>query len=322
MGWRDRLGVGERRWKKAPDEEVQPAKTLWDWLQLLIVPAILVAVTFAWSASQERSDNSREDRRIAADRVAAEEARRDATLQSYLDQMSGLMLDRNLLSARADDAVRAVAHTVTLTALRRLDPDRKAEVLQFLYGANLLEGRTRRDGTDLVADVPAVDLSDADFEGVNLANMGFSTSYFEEGREDRVVGPVLSDANFARANFADTDLSGVNLNGANLSGANLSRAWLVKADLSAADLAGANLSGADLTGASLSTASIDEDTKLKGAQNLDLDAYITDLIGVGLATDFLDSQKAFLDSLSREELAKFKLTPEKLARFRSEAGGG
>ena len=46
MRWRDWLGVGERRWKKAPDEEVQPAKTLWDWLQLLIVPAILIGVTF------------------------------------------------------------------------------------------------------------------------------------------------------------------------------------------------------------------------------------------------------------------------------------
>src|SRR5213592_4542882 len=107
MRWREWLGVGERRWKKAPDEEVQPAKTLWDWLQLLIVPAILVGVTFAWSASQTRSDSRREDRRIAADRAAAEEARQDATLQSYLDQMSGLMLDRNLLSSKPGDAVRA-----------------------------------------------------------------------------------------------------------------------------------------------------------------------------------------------------------------------
>jgi hypothetical protein len=73
-GWRAWTGVGERRWKKAPDEEVQPPKTLWDWLQLLIVPAILIGVTFAWSAMQTRSDNKREDRRIAADRAAAEEA--------------------------------------------------------------------------------------------------------------------------------------------------------------------------------------------------------------------------------------------------------
>jgi hypothetical protein len=37
---------------------------------------------------------------------------------------------------------------------------------------------------------------------------------------------------------------------------------------------------------------------------------------------FLESQKRFLDSLSRKELSEFKLTPEKLARLRREASGG
>ena len=117
---------------RLPDRLGFRGKTLWDWLQLLIVPAILIGVTFAWSATQERSDNRREDRRIAADRAAAEEASQDATLRGYLDQMSGLMLDRNLLSSKPGDAVRAVARTVTLTALRRLNGERKAEVVQFL----------------------------------------------------------------------------------------------------------------------------------------------------------------------------------------------
>ena len=126
MRWREWLGVRERRWKKAPDEEVQPAKTLWDWLQNSpIVPAILIAVTFAWSASQTRSDNKREDRRIAADRAAAEVARRGRDAPAYFDEMSGLMLDRKLLTSKEGDAVRAVARTVTLTALRRLDGERK-----------------------------------------------------------------------------------------------------------------------------------------------------------------------------------------------------
>ena len=37
---------------------------------------------------------------------------------------------------------------------------------------------------------------------------------------------------------------------------------------------------------------------------------------------FLDSQKAFLDSLSPDELAKFNLTPKRLAQVRREANGG
>ncbi len=116
-------------------------KTLWDWLQLLIVPAILIGVTFAWSATQTRSDNRREDQRIRADKAAAEKARQDETLQSYLDQMSSLMLHEKLLTSKPGDGVRAVARTVTLTALRRLDGERKAEVVRFLYEALLVTTR-------------------------------------------------------------------------------------------------------------------------------------------------------------------------------------
>src|SRR3954452_15352395 len=105
MRWRW-LGGGERRWQKAPEEEVQPAKTMWDWLQLLIVPAILVGVTFVWSASQTRSDNRRAGR-----------VRQDTTLNDYISQMSDLMLTKKLLSSKSNDAVRSVARTVTLTTL-------------------------------------------------------------------------------------------------------------------------------------------------------------------------------------------------------------
>lgn len=80
MRWSEWLGIGERRWKKAPDEEVQPAKTLWDWLQLLIVPAILIGVTFVWSYSQTRSDNESggSAHRSGSSRRRKSAARRDA----------------------------------------------------------------------------------------------------------------------------------------------------------------------------------------------------------------------------------------------------
>ena len=130
-------------------------KTLWDWLQLLIVPAILIGVTFAWSATQTRSDNRREDRRIAADRTAAEEARQSATLRDYLGQMSGLMLDKKLLTSEASDPVRSVARTVTLTTLRRLNESRKAKSCASWAEAepDLCEREQPRKGNPLVADL-------------------------------------------------------------------------------------------------------------------------------------------------------------------------
>src|SRR5206468_9927584 len=136
-------------------------------------PAILIGVTFAWSASQTKSDNKRDDRRIAADRAAAEGARQDATLQAYLDQMSSLMLNRKLLTSKPDSAVRAVTRTVTLTTLRRLNGERKAEVVRFLYEAKLLVGdvpRVRPDSADLRdAHLERAGLRRANFIGADLS---------------------------------------------------------------------------------------------------------------------------------------------------------
>ena len=359
MGWREWTGVGERRWKAPPDEHVEPSKTLWDWLQLLIVPAILVAVTFAWSATQTRSDNRREDRRIAADRAAAEEARRDATLQAYLDQMSGLMLHERLLTSRPGDGVRAVARTVTLTALRRLDGERKAAVVRFLHEAALVAAPSGPSGAPGVPGVPTdaaapldpaggqdplvrlsgADLSGADFGDAWLAGADLSGA--------DLTGADLGEATLALTNLNEADLTGADLRNAVLSYANLEhvdlrRAQLVGADLTHAWLRIANLTGADLHGANLRRANLGaaflddadiEGVDLRGAvlkdvpelggaltSGLDLGRYIANRPPKGQKT-FLDSHEAFLDSLSREELAQFNLTEEKLAAFRRVAAG-
>jgi uncharacterized protein YjbI with pentapeptide repeats len=341
-------------------------KTLWDWLQLLIVPAILIAVTFVWSATQTRSDNKREDRRVAADRAAAEEARRDATLQAYLNEMSGLMLDRKLLTSKKSAAVRPVARSVTLTTLRRLDGNRRAAVLRFLYEARLVDGKTAVV-TLIDADFRGVDLTYADFTGANLQGANLQGAKLSNAnlRIAKLAVAKLNGANLFKSNLTDAELDGAELKGAkltyadltdaslfvaNLDGANLFRAQIPGANLSVATLVGANLESAHLkssdlddadlrsanlrhanlddailTGANLSGAHLD-DASLVGAdlsrvEGLDLARFVA-----GLPPDrqkeFLASQKAFLDSLSAEELAKFNLSPAKLARIRREASGG
>jgi uncharacterized protein YjbI with pentapeptide repeats len=346
MRWQEWLGVGERRWKKAPDEEVQPAKTLWDWLQLLIVPAILVGVTFAWSDLQTKSNNKREDRRIAADRTAAEEARRDTTLQGYLDQMSGLMLHEKLLTSKNGDAVRAVARAVTLATLRRLDGERRGAIVKFLSEARLLAGEDPPVSLD-GADLARADLSLAQLDGANL-------------KSTNLKGADLAYASLVRSNLALVDLEGADLKGVDLSHADLGSANLSAADLKDAYLTGANLDfadcthavfrnvdadgailtsvnftranldqsrlrGADLTHADLNGASLHhvdlENANLLWTSNLDLSRFLTDAPRE-LRKRFLDSQKTFLDLLTADQMALFNLTPKKLADLRRETGGG
>jgi uncharacterized protein YjbI with pentapeptide repeats len=337
MGWRDWTGVGERRWKTAPNEQVQPGKTLWDWLQLLIVPAILIGVTLAWSATQTSSDNKREDRRIAADRAAAEEARQDATLRAYLGQMSELLLHENLVNPKglASAPARTVARSVTVVTLRRLGSERAADVLKFLAEAGLLTGR---DGVLAEADLRGADFTRAPLTSANLkgANLrGAKLSGARLGAAD-LRETDLRRADLRAANLEDAGLISADLRGAYLSGASLSIATITDADLSGADLRLANLEFADFSGATLKGANFEgarlggppttapaaefSDSDLTGAKNLDLSKLFS-IMDPGERRAFLHSQKGFLDSLSPAELAKFNLTPEKLAKFRREANG-
>jgi uncharacterized protein YjbI with pentapeptide repeats len=244
MSWQDWTGVGERRWKTSPNEQVQPSKTLWDLLQLLIVPVILVGVSLLWSASQTESDNRREDRRIEADRLAAENLGRDRTLDDYIQRLGDLMLSRRLKSSKQHDAVRSVARTVTLTTLRRLDGERKGELVRFLYEVELIY--------EQVDQPPMVDLWDADLTAADLKDASLS-------RAD------LSDVTLVKATLIRADLRAANLGGADFTRANLRAANLADADFTGADLTGADLSGADLTGADLTEAKL-KGIKLKGAK--------------------------------------------------------
>src|SRR5829696_945528 len=105
-------GFGESK----VNEAVQPAKTLWDWLGLLIVPVVLAVGGYFFTRSESRriqqsaeeqraldreiaDQRTQEDRVIAqerseTDRQIADQRRQDDMLQAYLDQMGQLLLDK------------------------------------------------------------------------------------------------------------------------------------------------------------------------------------------------------------------------------------
>jgi hypothetical protein len=114
-------GFGESVQPKPNNQEIHPRKTLWDWLQLFIVPLALATLGLWFSAQQDTRQQQLEEQRA-----------RNAALQAYLDQMSQLMLEGDLRASEEDSEVR------TQTVLGQLDSDRKASVVQFLYKASLI----------------------------------------------------------------------------------------------------------------------------------------------------------------------------------------
>ena len=74
-------------------------KTLWDWLNLLIVPAVLALGGYLFTRTENR-----------ATQAAAEQRAQDEALQTYLDQLGQLLLDgdRPLRQSKAPVEIRRV----------------------------------------------------------------------------------------------------------------------------------------------------------------------------------------------------------------------
>jgi hypothetical protein len=188
--------------------------TLREWLQLLIVPFALVSISFLFTMQQDARQRQIEDQRAQAERTLAEQRAQDATLQAYLDQMSTLMLNRNLLESEPSDPTFALAQARTSTVILRLDGAHNRSVTRFLRDSGLAD--------DLL-------LSGIDLEGARL-----------------------SEAQLAHADLGDTDLDGADLRGANLNDADLGDADLLDVDLSTAQVTQEQLDQAEsLKGATM-----------------------------------------------------------------------
>jgi hypothetical protein len=187
--------------------------TLWDWLKLLVVPAVIAGIGI-WFNRQQR------ERELEI----AERRTQDEALQAYLDVMSQLLTDekRPLRRAQIGDSLSSVARAQTVTVLPRLDGERKARVVQFLYESGLIaKGR------------PILDLLRADLRGANLQDAGLR-------------GADLQGANLNGADLFMADLKWADLSFADLRGADLRRVDLLKADISNTKLRGADLRRASL----------------------------------------------------------------------------
>ena len=284
--------------------------TVRNWLELLIVPLVLVGIGLLFEMQQadrqeatEKQQQALEERRAEAERELAEQRAQDEALQAYLDQMSQLMLDRKLLEAEPGDPVYTLAQARTSTAILRLDAEHNESVTRFLSDSGLAEDSeafprllreiTLSHATLSGAHLPDADLRDADLSGADLSNA------------------LLDGADLRGADLKGADLRGADLRGADLglavhqtpvfldvtdlSEADLSGAELTGAQLPNADLGDVNLSGADLHGAVLHEADLSDvnlsDAYLKAA---DLsDAYLggADLGGAeGITNEELDRQ--------------------------------
>jgi uncharacterized protein YjbI with pentapeptide repeats len=211
-------------------------RTVWDWLQMLVVPLMLVAVGFWFTTQQEVRQQQIEDQRS-----------QDTALQAYFDGMTNLLIDEQgtqLHKLEPDTEVQRLIQARTDTLFAILDKDREVSVVLFLARSDVIP-----KGDPLVS-LAGIDLSFIDLRGIDLSETSLAGSTLRHA--------ILTNANLSRSDLGNANLSEADLGGANLSEADLGGANLIDANLGGANLSDANLSGASLSDARLSRADLSE----------------------------------------------------------------
>jgi len=283
--------------------QYQPTKTLWDWMQLLIVPIVLTIGVFLLNFAMNQNERAETQRRSESEHDIALDNQRETSLQNYLDRMSDLLLNNHLREPGASTAEAChIARVRTLTALFGLDPIRKGNLIRFLYDAGLItvDANTGKSIIDLSeanlsnADLTRTNLIGADLRGADLSGAKLSFARLDEAH---LEGANLSEANLTGTQLSGANLSSTRLGGAKLRGTNLKRVLLNNADLRMAILYRTDMSRADLTGADLRGAD------LRGANLSRLNLVDVNLNGV-ITNDETDLNEAILPNAEEEYVKK------------------
>ena len=198
-----------------PTSNFQREKTLYDWLQLLIVPLALATIALLFNRATTRTEQDiakkryeqdqaiaekryEQDQKIAAqrdeqDQKIARDKQREDLLQTYLDRMTELLLEKQLRTSAPSDEVRNVARVRTITVLFQLDARRLGYVFAFL----------RETGLMSTTSESIVSLKQAELNKINLSQARLSQADLSEASlfEANLSGAILSKANLSKASL-------------------------------------------------------------------------------------------------------------------------
>ena len=296
------IGLGDF-WmpKTSPDGKIvtayefQRGRTLWDWMQLLVVPALLFVAGLLFNKKLKEREA-----------IAALDTQREAALQKYFDVVGDLFTkgaqnaphsaSPNQEPSSSEPAVkppieRELKHEIsqvgsqvtlapsavslirarTLTVLAMLDGRRKGALMRFLLEAELVQMCPRDRPPGAVLSLENADLRDAELRGLSLRDVPLSHVDLR-GADLRLVN--LKDADIRITTLIDDKwqlvwkIANNRFNRklwdevVDLKDADLAEACLNGAELNRIDLRGADLRGTSLDMAQFQNAVIDRKTRI------------------------------------------------------------
>jgi uncharacterized protein YjbI with pentapeptide repeats len=205
-------------------------RTLWDWLELFIIPIFISLGVLSFGALEKENLLRKEIER-----------QRQETLSNSVDTLFSILFEKNNSLIPVGDKFSAIRSLILIT-LRQLDNRRKAELLQVLYELQLINL------------IPKVDLKGANFNFIDLqsaplCDANLSGSYFEKSnlRNANLQNTIFIGVVFTNSDFRSSKLDGTDFSYSELKGANFSNCDLRNSIFDYSDICKAKLRGAKFT---------------------------------------------------------------------------
>lgn len=224
-------------------ENLTRGKTLWDWLELLIIPSTLGIIGFLYNDYQKKKNEKKE-----------KEQKLNDILDSYFKIMGELITHSDLLDSNPSFKSKTLARTRTLVALENLDGERKGQILQFLYESNLID-------QNKIVNLNGANFKESQIENIVLNKAGINGVYLNNSN---LSNASLDETNFTSCDFTKSNLSNSSLTNTNLSYTNLTESNLQNIDLTSVNFEGANLTNADLRGSKINKKQLEAIFKKEG----------------------------------------------------------
>ncbi|MEM6255724.1 MAG: pentapeptide repeat-containing protein [Cyanobacteria bacterium P01_D01_bin.156] len=225
----------------------QPDPTRWEiWKQVFWSLVSVIGVPLALLLVSHEIEQANE--------ATAQNTREAESIDAYVDSVGELLLNIDIEQADPSKIERLI-RSKTLLVTRQINPNRKGQVVRFLYDQELIfsEQEVQRRQQE-ITNAQSLQQTTERLEEVPPQELAESQSPQKTTEE-------IEDT-FHQVNLGGLDLVGVNLNSAFIPGINLANTTMQKANLSntnlvRADFTGADLNRADLSGADLSSATLD-----------------------------------------------------------------
>jgi len=217
------------------DETKESAKTLWDWLDLLIIPSVIGLLGWLYSQAEKAKTKKNEEERFE-----------NESFESFLETMTNLIIEHRLHDEPSQQTL-AIARARINVAFNNLNGARKGQVLQFLYESNLIDINPK-------INIIGANLKNAVLDEIVLGGSEIRGAHFKNAtiQNANLNGAVLIGCDFTQANFSNSIV-----NDLDLSYTNLTKAKLKNMDLTSVNFEGATLTGADFRGSKIRRAQLD-----------------------------------------------------------------